>query len=287
MENGIVNPFEGLIEINTELLKKSVNQPSIQKEGEKPIYDIFRNPAKFQPKAFGRLKTPKRKQPDEESEYEKIRPRTPSGQVLTSSVQDLKKQLSIAFKQTGNMFENASQQDHSSVSDKTTPAVNKSKLAEISEVASEENNFSPKKFKEDTLEQDQHLQQKVRNTNTSESNKSDQPGHTKTEDKEIEMDQDATEPNPEVVDVRAVVKMLKNFKIDLQQEITKEIKEAIQAELAQKPAPAEENLKIEQLEKRIQVCEFKEKIMAGTIIQMREVIAEMQDKMEKQETNGL
>ena len=66
---------------NTEL---QTIQESIELAEKSPVFDLFKTPAKFQAKSAKR--TPKRKQTDEDHS----RPRTPSGQVLTSSIGDIK-----------------------------------------------------------------------------------------------------------------------------------------------------------------------------------------------------
>ena len=60
------------------------NSDTIPEEG---IYQLFVNPAKFQPKGAKKLnRTPKRKQPEDSgTENESERPRTPSGQVLSNT----------------------------------------------------------------------------------------------------------------------------------------------------------------------------------------------------------
>ena len=61
------------------------------------LFPLFTSPSKFQPNKNSTKKakkTPKRKYSDEtEEKSNKARPRTPSGQVLSSSVEDIKSQL--------------------------------------------------------------------------------------------------------------------------------------------------------------------------------------------------
>ena len=78
--------------------------------------------------------------------------------------------------------------------------------------------------------------------------------------------------NPDTVDVRAVVQMLQNLKMEIQKN---------QDEVARKP-----NATMEELQRRIAACEQKEKVMIETMSHMSDVINELQKKNEILESNN-
>ena len=73
------------------------------------LYKIFVTPGKYQPKSQRKSKTPKRKVPEDNSvesdqPKDKGRPRTPSGQVLTSSIGDIKSLLEAQVSRASSPF---------------------------------------------------------------------------------------------------------------------------------------------------------------------------------------
>ena len=81
------------------------------------------------------------------------------------------------------------------------------------------------------------------------------------------------EPNPTMMDVRTVLKMLEELKID--------IKEQINTMSDNKP-----ELEIARLNSRIGIYEAKERMMIGTMSSMADKIKELQNRVEQQEINN-
>ena len=114
-----------------------------------------------------------------------------------------------------------------------------------------------------------------------------------TENQQEEVDMDTVAENdasaePATMDIRVVMKMLRDLKTEIKKDFTAElapikkiIEKPVQAEL-----PPKEMDRLNTLEKKVQVCEFKEQIMIETMDYMMSVIKEQQQKLDTIDSNN-
>ena len=275
---------------------------------EDPLFPLFVTPNRFQPKNRRQLRTPKRKfqseTGEEESPRNKERPRTPSGQVLTSSIGDIKslfeakivpeKPLKIpnlnsvtrdgaitrSFDHEQSVNIGANHVETELITPESLSAFNiaanyhlginlqdkRSKCAEIKEkgMASE----SPISTVED-MEADQSLQSA---TNTPVA-----VGIQQIEEIQRKMETEG-QTNP-TVDVRTVIKMFEDIKTT----IVEGFQNGAQHEKCAQKDIMER--KCSMLEARISVCETKERMMTNTMASFSDKIKELQDKLELNDIN--
>ena len=277
------------------------------------VYQLFRTPAKFQPKHKGK-RTPKRKHKEDEDgeEYSTSqspiheRPRTPSGQVLSASIGQIKHMLKACYENPNKIVRYS--HDDGSVAclpnrDKKTVASQVSACDQLRSAlrSADEVNRSVNMIKGDGK---QTLHQSA--TNCDALVQSDQTGdadYTSSADSlaaslfdenkgdvqtmlqekgyvNINRSTQKTavdgQPSTQTMDVRTVVKMLEDLKVELkdypcsghtrdQQETEKEILS---------------------MSSRINILEAKERMLIDTVAGMADKITELQEKLEIQDINS-
>ena len=85
-------------------------------------------------------------------------------------------------------------------------------------------------------------------------------------------------PNPEIMDVRTVIEMLDELKVDMQNHLGK----IVHSDLA---INKKQEDKILELQHKVSVCEAKERIMVDAMANMSDKISELQQKLEIQDIN--
>ena len=280
--------------------------------GEQPIYDIFKNPSQHQVKPKKANRTPKRKINESEADGEEItrelRPRTPSGQVLSSSVGEIKTLLFTSEKKqakrrpsdyTFNPFKAAIDHGQQSPIDLEIPLVTPiSGNQTTSNVRASINMFNteckqtPVNMSEEAImeneEEDNQTAPHQSNTQTSDNNSQVVAKYIKealTANQHTTKETDA----PITMDIRTVIQMLAELRIELKSDIVKEVKQEISdlkvALLGDgKSTPAfnqkETQTELASVRARVQVCEAKERMMVDTMAGMADTIKELKEKME-------
>ena len=232
--------------------------PSVDK-----VYGIFTTPNKFQAKTKKKQnRTPahsqKRKSsqsPPSEDIQEDKRPRTPSGQVLQKTVETLKSAFESANKCGATKRNDASSEAYS---EKQTVHDQKGKDANMSIDVD-----YPTFLKS-------HLPLMCEKTQTA-------PCDTVFDrvisdmDKNSEIQTEEPFGNPNVMDIRSVVEMLQQLKI--------EVKESVKGEIAA-------DTTVMEIHKKLLECEFKERTMAQSITRLSDMVSELQEKNEILEANN-
>ena len=233
------------------------------------VFDLFKTPAKFQPKQkVSRRVTPKRKfneSPESVKEGDK-RPRTPSGQVLTKTVCDIKHMLAKNIQSSQNEHQRAVKGVKSPVDN------NLNSIKDIWErcVSAENSNV---------LQCIQELSQTTNMSFPDADLSKSAIGSVITEaveniankrDDEENMDSTSL-GNPGVMDVRAVIGMLNDLKIEL--------KAGVREEIVKDPG-------LSHMRQQLSMCEFRERTMLDVMEKMQSVIKELQDKNEIYEMNN-
>ena len=261
------------------------------------IFDIFKSPANYQPKTHSR-RTPKRKLPDDSEN--RLRPRTPSGQVLSNSISDIKANLE---KQAENwkVKEKIKQQSETSVK-ACDPTANWSSRACVSATAD-------KALKTSQVCQPKHLEVNNRSNMINQSNIAEvlfkdtaNPemleqqlkdiqtasyiNESEGEERYMETDIDSARPNHTTMDIRTVVQMLEGLKIDMKEQLKNEVQNCLHSADENEMATTDkEKLKLleskcSNLVKQVTVCQAKERMMVNIMSNMSQKIKELQAKNE-------
>ena len=257
--------------------------------GEQEIYDIFKTPSK-PPSGANKIntpgnnktrKTPKRKCAEEE------RARTPSGQLLTTNVGQIKRLIEAKSFTQPHKLAKVDEIDTSSWSFDFTRRrstgtinfpLNEPKYCHLSPV-----NMIKDRSDDSVCEPDNVLNAKTTENATSEGEKEDANITSKLEQtikEQIVMTQQHITSqdggsNPTVIDARSVVTMLESLRSDL----TKQMEnlsiggdEAVARQLSDR---------VLELERKLQIAEAKERMMVDTMARMSDLITELQMKNEK------
>ena len=257
------------------------------------IYEIFKTPAKFQPKEkLTKKKTPKRKHladedNDLDSPSDKVRPRTPSGQILSVSVGNLKTiiearerrsvsvtpdrflhkatklqsgQLNIALMQP--LFEHHDQVKISKQWCEAVEGLSKhSHVERISHVSENTKDMQDQKDEAGIISQDGNSKE-----------------HILKRLQKMVQDKDSSE----TVGLEVIIQALSEFK----DEITQSIKEEIVS--SQRSGASSDQLeeRCALLESRVLLCESKERLMIDTIAGLSNKVKELQIKTETSDINN-
>ena len=250
---------------------------------EKEVFELFKTPNKFQPKQPSK-RSVKRKYTDDNSTETNIqRPRTPSGQVLTASVEQIKSVLPI--EKTKSPF-------------KTTKSVHgKKNQPSVTGFLSSENVLSGSRSptNHDVFDHDDSMnvnrsrclnqipEQTANmsvNANANTEGDSSQNIKSSTEalvDRISENLLTNTELNPETMDVRTVIKMLEGLKLSIKNTITEDVQNQVQ-QMSQSVAAECTSVAF-----KASATENKSRVIVDTMHGMAEKVRELQQKIEYME----
>ena len=239
----------------------------------KPIFDLFLTPGKFQPK---QRRTPKRKFTEEG--IERPRPRTPSGQVLTTSIDQIKTVLALEVGKT-NKFKLPRIEKTLTATKSIDTTKNRPVNYMIKDLSKCETVTNPFPIC-DTIEVQATMS--IQDTDINPVNcgqdVSMQIG------KAVDQLMPSVEDNPETMDVRTVVKMLQDLKVSLCDSISADIKQHIsQIDSSRDKEVKEMRAQINTLQQKVITCESKDRIMIDTMHGLSNKIRELQQKMENYE----
>ena len=279
--------------------------------GRSGVYDLFKTPAKFQPKIKEkeRKKTPKRKLGAEDNEIgspqDKVRPRTPSGQILSVSVGQLRSkiergQLASVHKLTANKGERGQNQpteklmctlfEHvdsnvnnsdrelqhnltSALSDNWCEAANKlhqitlARLPQTTKALFGEA-FSPAEYREESKDMTGQKEADQGGINQNPSVGIAEKLAKMVQDKE-------TKPS---VSVEEVVQLLQELKVDVTEAVKKDINVSKESESIK--------ARCVELEAKMMLEESKQKLMVQTIVGLSNKVQELQAKCEQYDINS-
>ena len=262
------------------------------------IFDIFKSPANYQPKTVHTpRRTPKRKINEvgvceSEGKSEKSKSRTPSGQVLTNSVESIRSffqsktevppfqcvtQESISSTFKANITP-GSQKCPSAISTSAVDCGTVNKQTETS--ISAESVSVDANWNTDVLIAYQALKDQLFKCDISEQTMSQLASIDKTMKElqssststKVQMEsQDLTNTNPASIDLRTVMQMLQDLRKDI-----------LDKPQAQMPT----NNQVSNIEKRVSRCETMERIMINSMARLSDLIEELQNKSETLELNN-
>ena len=268
--------------------------------GKEDFLSLFKNPVSTpHVTKTVRKKTPKRRFEDEKEDKELNRPRTPSGQVLTASVGDIKQ---VLFK---NLFE-----DHGKIHIKQPKALKLDIVKENCNAESEkttiacstvtninthgchdqlsENPFDAvielsKKKREKVIMSEVHGEEIAASGDIN----SDGTGAVLNTSQETEME-GLLMDNP-TIDIRTVMKMIGEMKSEIATNMTAQIQQ-LRVELAksqhQETHQCAATQEVPMLRAKIEVCEAKERMMVDTMHLMSQRISELQIRMDNSDLNS-
>ena len=238
------------------------------------IYQLFVTPQKFQPKS--KRVNSKRKCTSPEVVNEDKRPRTPSGQVITKSVGELKSVIE-------NKLQNpdyTSAPNHSTMTGTTSKHDNQSTSNVLSGVTDKHDqqsavnmligeNFDASVSSGKTTSKDgaNYIRSNVLSP-------IDEIFQQKTTELINSSPVDGTQSsfgNPAVMDIRSIINMMEELRVDFKQNVAKVV--------TTDPI-------ISEMSKKLHVCEFRERTMLDNMHKMQQVIAELQEKNEILEVNN-
>ena len=278
-------------------------------KGEESVFQIFKTANKFQPKPkrASASKTPKRKELHSESDNEensaKInRPRTPSGQVLTTSIGEIKtllftKEFQSQPKKKSKQFEfnpfkaicehvesvTHNQPTITHLNHTHTIAINPSKQTLSGNMAGDQKD-------EESVEQSENVQMQHQTTSMEES---DVTKNSQIVEKYLRQAMSAptnTDVPPATMDVRTVIQMLGELRIELKSDIVREISDLKQAILGdgESPLPSLREHQVQQatVKARLDVCEARERMMIDTMAGMADSIRALQERAEQAESTN-
>ena len=275
------------------------------------VYDIFKTLPSFQAvKSKKGNRTPKRKNRSDE------RPRTPSGQEITTSVGDIRDLLGersvgqpnkllkvdelsasgrpfkptqftfVRRKSTGTIqfskanHEQAIDHDHRN---KTFEDVNKSSLEEIpyKQFLQFTHQLNMAENKDQRVDVTQPVEvpiaiMDVINSRIQGVKKQVNMIKEKVGDKSTGAEPKSTDPNPSVVDARAVVEMLESLKIDIEEKFQK-----MENSKCSHISCSDE---VSQLNSKVNILEAKERMIIGTMSRMQDEICELKRQNENMDT---
>ena len=243
-------------------------------------YDLFRSPRNCQPKQSRR--TPKRKLDEKGCESSsKHRPRTPSGQVINTSVSILK-----------GLIESQSKRENfvAQINEKFCALTNNSQLPTPNMIKEKTNNTIKGCDGQDQVLSDSSPGEKRDESDTNLASVLFQSGSNEVIAEAISREnintsdeiEDDAKPNIPSMDVRTVVKMLEDLKIDMKQHLSTETKK--QHPVYARKAELLEN-QYTTLTSQVNVCEARERMMIDTMAGIAEKIKELQEKLEIQDIN--
>ena len=248
------------------------NDSDVNKKGKQNFLSLFKTPVtNISTPKIQRKKTPKRKFP-EDGTSDQQRPRTPSGQVITSSIFDIKEAL---FKKNSNVM--ASQHDQ------TLPKVNECVNAVTHESTDSANSSSVTNkhlaAKHDEDQDNTPFFKGVECTSKPSDESSDQinsPQDVTGQQFHAEMETDNN-----TMDIRTVIQMIADLKAEMKHDWKNELQKCMEK---QHQCKATEEL--QSMKARLQVCEARERMMVDTMSYMTGTIKELTDKIELMEINN-
>ena len=259
------------------------------------IFPLFVTPKKFQPKA---KRTPKRKfteEPGSVSVCNKGRPRTPSGQILSTTVNQIKSALALDEQ---SLFK-APNYDHAqpiSLSGKHQTvkfAQSVNQHVQRDDVNSDQTDNPPTLLSlknmpnqvQSELQSKEDQSQVLADQSSQNSHKMvQQEMFTINVDRLIEKAMPSENDNPETMDVWTVVKMLQDLQINLRESISADVKHHLDTMCNERNESVKRmEMEIEKLQQRATVSESKERIIVNTMHGMVNKMKEMQQKMEMYE----
>ena len=263
----------------------------ILEEGERKssVYEIFKTPSKFQVKHKPSKGKRKYSQSSPENRKEDKRPRTPSGQVLSRSVSDIKNQLESesgkvkhgehvrrmslplsvqSTEEKESVIRCYGQQSADSVD--SIEETDQSGIEELIGATGGDNCVTYQQFIAN-LKMDQTEITEMPRSETNPSTIAQKIDDTLAAINKDCPKKNPTLGNPEVMDVRVIASLLQNLKVDLQKEVQKEIR----------TDPVVMNM-----QKKMHLFGFNEKVVIDAVSKMGEVVKEMQDKLEVLESNN-
>ena len=276
---------------NQNVFERFVNHtPEKTEKAEKGIYQLFKTPAKFQPKVNTLRRTPKRKSVDNDSENK--RSRTPSGQVLTGSVSAIKDQ--IEKKQSVSSNPSISEEDFSQTSvehdqsenmmcasggdTKVQSTMNDQNIANLGDKCQNNNEWEDQTTKENTDEGNIvqllfHGKDKGEVQSAVSNRLAKQP--TECEDRLT-------------VDLQTVISMLDEirieFKSELQRQVEDKVKEIVTNNIDQQLNEVRKQQ--DETERKLAVTDAKQSMIIDTLSGISDQVKETQNKIESMEINA-
>ena len=269
------------------------------------VFGLFKDPSKFQPKI---KRTPKRKLPEEDNSIKenKARPRTPSGQIISTSVGQLKNilQANIQKPVTPSCLnrnrlhsdpvvktsrelldrgeintEQLTPCEYLQLSHATNIDIEKVDWAQILSRNSEKmkgalRDASGEKVRSETNNNTGRASSEIASILFQQSEKTFEDVLPARYEDIKEKD---GQPKPQIMDIRTVVQMLSELQKGIQEQINT---------VANKKMSEEDEQHMSILMQRLTICEAKERMMTDTIAGMEDRIRELQNKLEVQDINA-
>ena len=286
-----------------------VSQSDRDVSGEKSLFNIFVSPANHQPKS--RRNTPKRKAEAIEKEN-KQRPRTPSGQVLTTSVSTLRNRIEKGVEKAINTGGRVITADHENVALQMNLNFCALSRGDCSTVTDTNLSTIIESVKDKQIAMTGKISEKDKINGSAEDQTVDDVGDgnntckmketadvecnlakvlfTKTTEEVASVlktkainanaaaEEDTNAEDYPSMDVRTVIKMLAELKLDVKQQIHEEILSKAGDEKATKK-------QLLTMSSEVGVCQARERMMIDTMAGMAGQIQELQEKLEIQEMN--
>ena len=244
---------------------KRIRDQEEENKSKEGVYDLFITPGKYQPKSRIPKRTPPSKRKHNSPESALLqgdkRPRTPSGQVISKTVGELKNVIEERInhdqsdQSTVSLSANANQHDQ-------TRSVNNHGKHELMPASMCEP-ISYEVFK-DSLKM-------CEVDNTNQIDKIVQSAENMIKEGTSVVGDPSAYGNPAVMDIRTVVDMLDSLKVEL--------KKGVSDVLTEDPS-------IATMQKQIHLLQFKEERMLDTMASMQSRIDELQEKGDVFETNN-
>ena len=291
------------------------------------VFRIFKEPAKFQPvlksqKLTKKNNTPSKKRKAEDEISSNLfgnRPGTPSGQMLTSSIADIKsmcespvehdnpakklvtltpdpecRQSSVTAKTSDNHVS-----QHHAIDDWTcdtyAPSVNfqwstnYNKIANIHGALSELQTKMSEGDKEDSickeLQKMNHEDEEYLNTSQQQSASSVAEANCEGAEMEITNNESTDFATNNTMDVRTVMQMMKTLEINLKEDFRKQVGQMLPTADKYLKREKENELRLAKLNAKVEVCEARERMMIGAMANMTQKIKELENKFDMQEIN--